>query len=69
MSRRRTPISPAIVSRYFEAFLELLLAERGASANTIAAYRHDLGNAAEFLCGTDKRRCSTTRRPTICGVI
>tara|TARA_R110002110_G_scaffold85816_2_gene223588 strand:- start:180434 stop:181390 length:957 start_codon:yes stop_codon:yes gene_type:complete len=56
MSRRRTPISPAIVSRYFEAFLELLLAERGASANTIAAYRHDLGNAAEFLCGTDKSR-------------
>ncbi|MBT3398948.1 MAG: site-specific tyrosine recombinase XerD [Rhodospirillaceae bacterium] len=56
MSRRRKAISPAIVSRYFEAFLELLLAERGASANTIAAYRHDLGDAAEFLCGTDMSR-------------
>jgi integrase/recombinase XerD len=58
MSRRRKTSSPATVSRYFEAFLELLLAERGASANTIAAYRHDLQDAAEFLCGTDKSRKS-----------
>ncbi|MDA0785443.1 MAG: site-specific tyrosine recombinase XerD [Proteobacteria bacterium] len=56
MNRRRAAIAPAAVSRYFEAFLELLLAERGASANTIAAYRHDLGDAAGFLCGTDTGR-------------
>jgi len=56
MNRQRAAIAPAAVSRYFEAFLELLLAERGASANTIAAYRHDLADAAAFLCGTDKVR-------------
>lgn len=53
MSRRRATIAPAAVSRYFEAFLELLLAERGASANTIAAYRRDLEDAALFLTDAD----------------
>jgi len=59
MSRRRETIAPAAVSRYFEAFLELLLAERGASANTVAAYRHDLADAAIFLGQTDKGRKAT----------
>lgn len=32
-----------------EAFLEMLMAERGASENTVAAYRRDLEDAAGFL--------------------
>lgn len=59
MSRRREPVSPASVSRYLEAFLELLLAERGASANTVAAYRHDLEDAAQFLTGAGGRNKAT----------
>ncbi len=54
MSRRRETISPATVSRYFEAFLELLLAERGASANTVMAYRRDLEDTASFLAASRK---------------
>ncbi len=34
-----------------DAFLEMLAAERGAAANTIAAYRRDLEDAALFLGG------------------
>lgn len=34
-----------------EAFLEMMSAERGASANTLAAYRRDLDDAAGFLGG------------------
>jgi len=49
--RRREAVSPARVSRYFEAFLELLIAERGVSANTLAAYRRDLEDTAVFLSG------------------
>ncbi len=51
MRRRREAVSPARVSRYFEAFLELLIAERGVSANTLAAYRRDLEDTAVFLSG------------------
>jgi integrase/recombinase XerD len=36
-------------SKHLEAFLEMLLAERGAARLTIAAYRHDLGDLARFL--------------------
>jgi integrase/recombinase XerD len=32
-----------------EAFLEMMAAERGASANTIAAYRRDLADLVQFL--------------------
>ncbi|HCP00802.1 MAG TPA: recombinase XerD, partial [Rhodospirillaceae bacterium] len=49
MSPRREPIEPVLVSRYFEAFVELLVAERGASANTVSAYGRDLEDAARFL--------------------
>ena len=34
-----------------EAFLEMISAERGASANTLAAYRRDLEQFATFLAG------------------
>lgn len=34
-----------------EAFLEMMSAERGASDNTLAAYRRDLDDAAEALAG------------------
>jgi len=33
------------------AFLEMMSAERGASLNTLDAYRRDLSDASEFLCG------------------
>ncbi len=36
-------------SRHVEAFLEMLLAERNAAANTVAAYRHDLADLEKFL--------------------
>ncbi|MDZ4138813.1 MAG: site-specific integrase, partial [Erythrobacter sp.] len=32
-----------------EAFLAMLAAERGAAANTLAAYRRDLGGAEEAI--------------------
>ena len=35
--------------REIEFFAEYLTVERGLSANTLAAYRHDLESAAEFL--------------------
>ncbi len=34
-----------------EAFLEMLVAERGAALNTVEAYRRDLGNFAGFIRG------------------
>ena len=37
------------MSRHLESFLEMLAAERGASANTVAAYEHDLQAFAAFL--------------------
>jgi integrase/recombinase XerD len=41
------------MSRHVEAFLEMLAAERGAAALTIAAYRGDLADCARFLDGKD----------------
>jgi integrase/recombinase XerD len=40
-------------SRHVESFVEMLLAERNAAANTVAAYRRDLDDLAAFLA---KRR-------------
>jgi integrase/recombinase XerD len=37
--------------RHIEAFLEMMSAERGASANTLSAYAHDLSDYARFLRG------------------
>lgn len=53
MIQRREPVSSARVSRYFEAFLELLVAERGVSTNTLAAYQRDLEDVTRFLVGHD----------------
>ena len=41
--------------RHIEAFLEMMSAERGGAANTLAAYRRDLEDYAGFLagCGAD----------------
>ncbi|PKU22777.1 site-specific tyrosine recombinase XerD [Telmatospirillum siberiense] len=36
-------------SRYSEAFLEMMAAERGAAANTLDAYRRDLDDFGDFL--------------------
>ncbi|MFT5182853.1 MAG: integrase/recombinase XerD [Alphaproteobacteria bacterium] len=44
-------LPPAAISRYLEAFLEMLIAERGAAANTVAAYQHDLADCARVLIG------------------
>ncbi|OHC75701.1 MAG: site-specific tyrosine recombinase XerD [Rhodospirillales bacterium RIFCSPLOWO2_12_FULL_58_28] len=40
-----------------ESFLEMLVAERGASANTILSYRHDLVSFSEFI--TSKKQGGT----------
>jgi integrase/recombinase XerD len=37
------------LDRHVEAFLEMLIAERGAARNTIEAYRRDLADLAAFL--------------------
>jgi integrase/recombinase XerD len=39
-------------SRHVEAFLEMLMVERGAAANTIAAYRRDLNALGAFAAGS-----------------
>lgn len=45
----RLPAGPE--SRHVEAFLEMLAAERGASANTCASYAGDLASFAAFMAG------------------
>lgn len=48
--RGRPPVRPSVpASQYLESFLEMLIAERGASANTVEAYRRDLSDFAGFL--------------------
>ena len=42
------------MSRTHDLFLDMLVAERGAAANTVAAYGRDLEDAAGFLAG---RKC------------
>ena len=44
-------LPPEAISRYLEAFLEMLIAERGAAANTVTAYQHDLADCARVLIG------------------
>jgi integrase/recombinase XerD len=39
----------AASQHYLELFLDMMAAERGASANTLAAYRRDLDGLAQFL--------------------
>jgi len=45
--RRARPAPPP--SRHLEIFLEMMAAERGASVNTLEAYRRDLADFATFL--------------------
>ena len=41
-----------------DRFLEMMAAERGASRNTLTAYRRDLEQATEFVTGRARRcRC------------
>ena len=47
VAKRRS--SEALRAPQIEAFLEMLVAERGASANTLAAYGRDLDDLAGFL--------------------
>lgn len=48
--RGRPPAEQAVVdSPHLESFLEMLIAERGASANTVEAYRRDLAHFNGFL--------------------
>jgi integrase/recombinase XerD len=49
-SAGKTP--PEAVSRYLDAFLEMLIAERGAAANTVSSYQHDLADCAGVLAGS-----------------
>ena len=50
MSKSRTnPPGKAAEVHHLEAFLEMLSAERGASANTLAAYERDVRDCAVFL--------------------
>ncbi len=44
-------LPPEAISRYLEAFLEMLIAERGAAANTVVSYQADLADCAGVLVG------------------
>lgn len=48
MPRKKT-VPAVALSRPVEMFLEMLVVERGASVNTLEAYRHDLRDFAGFL--------------------
>ncbi len=45
----KRPATPSADLRHVEAFLEMLMAERAAAANTVAAYRRDILGFASFL--------------------
>ena len=47
-----------MIDRLSESFLEMLLSERAASANTIAAYRADLAHVARHLAGPPSQASS-----------
>jgi integrase/recombinase XerD len=49
MARGRKPKARPPLSAAVDAFLDMLLGERGVSANTRAAYQADLAHLAEFL--------------------
>jgi integrase/recombinase XerD len=54
-SDKATGVRPAHGGRLIERFLEMMAAERGASVNTLAAYRRDLEAYAEDMGGRDLR--------------
>ncbi|NKB49711.1 MAG: site-specific tyrosine recombinase XerD [Alphaproteobacteria bacterium] len=47
-------LPPAAISRYLEAFLEMLIAERGAARNTVESYQRDLADCAAVLAGKNE---------------
>lgn len=47
-------LTPEAVSRYLDTFVEMLIAERGASRNTVEAYVRDLSDCAAVLAGRDE---------------
>ena len=49
MAKRPATATPSADLRHVEAFLEMLMAERAAAANTIAAYRRDILGFVSFL--------------------
>ena len=49
MVRSDTPVARAAPSRHVEAFLEMMVVERGAARNTIAAYRLDLEHFGDHV--------------------
>lgn len=46
--RPANPSGPRYLPRHAETFIEMMVAERGASANTVDAYRRDLADFAGF---------------------
>ena len=52
----RASRKPAGSAHLIESFLDMMSAERGAGANTLAAYRRDLLGFAESLKGPDPAR-------------
>jgi len=50
----REKLPPEAISRYLEAFLEMLIAERGAAANTVASYKRDLADCASVLIDANR---------------
>ena len=46
------PFSSMSDGALIDRFLEMMAAERGASRNTLAAYRRDLEQAAEWVAGS-----------------
>jgi len=48
-----------------ESFLEMMSAERGAAANTIAAYRRDLDDYAAHLAGEGRSMAEATREDVV----
>jgi integrase/recombinase XerD len=49
MTRARKEAAPSPSARLLQGFVQYITAERGLSANTLSAYRHDLERYAEFL--------------------
>ena len=54
--------------RLLEQFIEMLIAERGAAANTVAAYRRDLEDFSAFV-GARKRPASNATSDDIRGYL
>ena len=53
---RSDKLPPETISRYLEAFLEMLIAERGAATNTVTSYQRDLEDCATVLAGSNSRQ-------------